>query len=210
MSDNSRYNGASYATPNYPSAQPVVNVNNDDDENTQIDYFGWAIRIVKGWWLFVISLAICMSIAFLKNKQWRPTYTSSALVIIEENKGMSGSSSVLMQGFIAEHAYRNVNNQVIMFGSFDLISRVIAKQPELTTDYYTRGRFKETNLYKHSPIHISKDFVVGSAYNREFEFEDNSDDTYKITIPETKESPEVILKGKYGEQLESCFFFLFS
>lgn len=208
MSDNSRYNGASYATPNYPSAQPVVNVSNDDDEGSNIDYFAWIIRIVKGWWLFVISLAICMSIAFLKNKQWRPTYTSSALVIIEENKGMSGSSSVLMQGFIAEHAYRNVNNQVIMFGSFDLISRVIDKQPELTTDYYTRGRFKETNLYKHAPIHIQKDFVVSTAYYREYIFEDKGDGSYTITIPETKEMPETILKGKYGEQMESSFFFL--
>ncbi len=204
--DNSQYNGqynnASYGMPN---PQPVKD---DDDGGTNIDFFAWAIRIIKGWWLFLIFITIFMIAAFLKNMKWAPQYTSSALVIIEENKGMMNSSNVLMQGFVAEHAYRNVNNQVIMFGSFDLISRVIGKHPEFTTDYYTRGHFKTTNYYKRSPIDIKKDFVVAGSYNREFEFNDNSDGTYKIIIPEGRDTPEVILKGKYGEPLESSFFFL--
>ncbi|MBO7367191.1 MAG: hypothetical protein J6U24_01130, partial [Paludibacteraceae bacterium] len=34
-----------------------------DEEGSSIDYFGWFIRIIKSWWLFVISLLICMTIA---------------------------------------------------------------------------------------------------------------------------------------------------
>lgn len=202
---NSAYGNAAYGMPQPPQPQQS---NEDEDGGSNIDIFAWIIRILKGWWLFVIFLAIFMGVAFIKNKQWQPTYTSSALVIIEENKGMMGSSNMLMQGFVAEKAYRNVNNQVIMFGSFELISRVIEKMPELTTDYYTKGRFKTNNLYKRSPIDIQKDFVVASSYFREFNFEDNGDGTYKITVPEGKESPEVILKGKYGVPLESSFFFI--
>jgi len=201
---NGAYSNSAYGMPN----QPQQVQSDDEDKNGGIDIFAWIVRILKGWWLFVIFLAIFMTIAFIKSKQWQPTYTSSALVIIEENKGMMGASSALMQGFVAEKAYRNVNNQVIMFGSFDLISRVIDKMPELTTDYYTRGRFKINNLYKRSPIDIQKDFVVNGSYFREFNFEDNGDGTYKIIVPEGKESPEVILKGKYGEPLESSFFFI--
>lgn len=208
--DNTQYTNSAYSNAAYGMPQPSQPVQNDDNEKSEgIDIFAWAVRILKGWWLFVIFLVIFMTIAFVKSKKWQPTYTSTALVIIEENKGMMGASSALMQGFIAEKAYRNVNNQVIMFGSFDLISRVIDKMPELTIDYYNKGRFKTTNLYKRSPIDIHKDFVVNGSYFREFNFEDNGDgSTYRIIVPEGKESPEVIMKGKYGEPLESSFFFI--
>lgn len=206
--DNSKYKDNSYRGYAYGSPQPPVPSQNDEEEGSNIDIVSWIIRILRYWWLFVISLAICMSIAFIKNKQWQPSYTSAALVIIEENKGMMGSSNTLMQGFVAERAYRNVNNQVIMFGSYDLISRVIDKRPDLTTDYYTKGRFKETNLYNHSPIEIAKEFIVNSSYNREFEFVDKGDSTYVIIVPETKYSPEVTLKGRYGEPIETSYFFI--
>lgn len=207
--DNTRYTNDAYSAGAYQTGAPGYNNNpQQEEEGSSIDYFAWFIRIIKGWWLFVISLVICMSIAFLKNKQWKPMYTTSALVIIEENKGMMGSSSALMQGFVAEKAYRNVNNQVIMFGSYELISRVIELHPELTTDYYTRGRFKENNLYKHSPIEIERQLIVNSSYNREFEFQDMGDSTFQIIIPETKEVPEIIVPGRYGEPLETSYFFI--
>ena len=203
-SENSAYTNGAY-TNNGFNTQPLPQ---QDEEGSNIDYFGWLIRIIKCWWLFVISIIICMTIAFFKNKQWQPNYKTSALVIIQENKGLVGGTSTLMQGFAAERAYRNVNNQVIMFGSFDLISRVIEKHPELTVDYYTRGRFKVNNLYKHSPIEIQKQLIVNSSYNREFEFEDAGNGEYHIIVPETKEVPEVVLTGKYGEPLETSYFFI--
>lgn len=207
--DNSRYTDGAYNNGAYNNngfnTQPLPQ---QDEEGSNIDYFGWFIRIIRSWWLFVISLLICMTIAFFKNKQWQPNYSTSALVIIEENKGMMGGSSALMQGFAAERAYRNVNNQVIMFGSFELISRVIELHPELTVDYYTRGRFKVNNLYKHSPIDIQKQLIVNTSYLREFEFEDAGDSTYHIIVPETKEVPEITLTGRYGEPLETSYFFI--
>ena len=127
----------------------------EESEGSSFDYRTWIIRILKGWYFFVISLIVCMGIAYLQNRSWKPVYKTNALVIIEDSKGYMGSQAMLLQGFGAEKAYRNVNNQVIMFGSHDIIERTIKKQPDMLVDYYTLGRFRQTSLYKQSPVVIT-------------------------------------------------------
>ena len=180
----------------------------EESEETSFDYRTWIIRILKGWYFFVISLIVCMGIAYLQNRSWKPIYKTNALVIIEDSKGYLGSQAMLLQGFGAEKAYRNVNNQVIMFGSHDIIQRTVEKQPELLLDYYSLGRFRQTNLYKQAPIHINSTYVSPESYEREFVFTDMGDDTYEITAAETNTQSEFRCKGKYGEPLETSSFFL--
>ena len=181
---------------------------NEAAESSSFDYKMWIIRIVKAWYLFAISLVLFMSFAYLKNRSWRPTYKSSALVIIEDSKGYLGAQATLLQGFGAEKAYRNVNNQVIMFGSYDLVKRTIEKLPDLHVDYYTQGRFRTTNLYKQSPIKIATTYISPLAYSREFQFTDLGNNEYTITAEETKTLPEYYYKGTYGVAFENSEFFL--
>ena len=72
---------------------------NEAAESSSFDYKMWIIRIVKSWYLFAISLVLFMSFAYLKNRSWRPSYKSSALVIIEDSKGYLGAQATLLQGF---------------------------------------------------------------------------------------------------------------
>ena len=181
---------------------------NEAAESSSFDYKMWIIRIVKSWYLFAISLVLFMSFAYLKNRSWRPTYKSSALVIIEDSKGYMGSQAMLLQGFGAEKAYRNVNNQVIMFGSHDIIERTVAKQPDLLVDYYSLGRFRQTNLYKQSPIVVQMAYVSPESYEREFIFTDLGGDEFEIKAEETHSQSEFYCKGKYGEPIENSLFFL--
>ena len=181
---------------------------NEAAESSSFDYKMWIIRIVKAWYLFAISLVLFMSFAYLKNRSWRPSYKSSALVIIEDSKGYLGAQATLLQGFGAEKAYRNVNNQVIMFGSYDLVKRTIEKLPDLHVDYYTQGRFRTTNLYKQSPIKIATTYISPLAYSREFQFTDLGNNEYSITAEETKTLPEYYYKGTYGVAFENSEFFL--
>lgn len=201
MDNNQQY------TQNQYTSQPS-GFSDDDGGGQKFDIMLWVLRFLKSWYLFVISLAIFLSIAYVKNRSWQPNYKSSALVIIEENKGLSGAQAALMQGFSVERGYRNVNNQVIMFGSYELISRVIAKQPELTIDYYTQGRFKSTNLYKAAPILITKTFVSPQAYEREFTIQDLGNNNFEISAPGTKQLPELKISGKYGVPIQNSSFFI--
>lgn len=180
----------------------------EENDGSSFDYRTWIIRILKGWYFFVISLIVCMGIAYLQNRSWKPVYKTNALVIIEDSKGYMGSQAMLLQGFGAEKAYRNVNNQVIMFGSHDIIERTVAKQPDLWVDYYSLGRFRQTNLYKQSPIVVQMAYVSPESYEREFIFTDLGGDEFEIKAEETHSQSEFYCKGKYGEPIENSLFFL--
>ena len=181
--------------------------NFSDSEDTSFDVKIWIIRICKGWYFFVISLVLFMGIAYLQNRSWQPVYRSSALVIIEENKGLAGAQSV-MQGFGLQKGYRNVNNQIVMFSSQDLIEKVVKRMPQLAVDYYAKGRFKTSNLYKISPIVISSLYIAPNAYEREFSIKDIGNDFYEISFEGNKETPTFSAKGRYGKQLETSMFFI--
>lgn len=180
----------------------------EEKDSSTFDYRTWIIRILKGWYFFVISLIVCMGIAYLQNRSWKPIYKTNALVIIEDSKGYMGSQAMLLQGFGAEKAYRNVNNQVIMFGSHDIIQRTVEKQPDLLIDYYSLGRFRQTNLYKQSPIHIQTTYVSPESYEREFIFTDLGGEQFEITAEETNSQSEFYYKGTYGVPIENSLFFL--
>ncbi|MBQ2025856.1 MAG: polysaccharide biosynthesis tyrosine autokinase [Paludibacteraceae bacterium] len=181
---------------------------NEESEGSSFDYRTWIIRILKGWYFFVISLIVCLGIAYLQNRSWKPVYKTNALVIIEDSKGYMGSQAMLLQGFGAEKAYRNVNNQVIMFGSHDIIERTVKLQPDMLIDYYTLGRFRQTSLYKQSPIEIKTTYISPESYERSFEFTDLGNDEFEIRAEETNSLSEFYCKGTYGVPLESSAFFL--
>lgn len=190
--------------PNYTAPDQF----NEESEGSSFDYRTWIIRILKGWYFFVISLIVCMGIAYLQNRSWKPIYKTNALVIIEDSKGYMGSQAMLLQGFGAEKAYRNVNNQVIMFGSHDIIERTITKQPDMLIDYYTLGRFRQSSLYKQAPIAITTTYVAPMSYERKYVITDNGDDTFQITAEETDSQSEFTCQGTYGQPLETSQFFL--
>ncbi len=109
------------------------------EDDSSFDLLGLVLKILRYWYLFVISLAICLGVAYLKNKSWKPIYKTNARIILGEGENSFVSSEYnFMQGFSGSSTSRNMQNQVIMFSSRDIISRAIS-QLDFTVDYYTRG-----------------------------------------------------------------------
>ena len=118
-----------------------------EEDNTGIDIMEWVFRIIKHWYLFVIAGIIAFSLAYLKNRRVIESYLTTGTLIIQESSGGGYGSSALMQGFGMEAGYRNVNNQLIILGSYDLVSRTVDSLPFMDVEYITRGRFKTRNIF---------------------------------------------------------------
>ena len=116
----------------------------DDEEDSSMNFnpLEWFFTFLHYWYLFVIGIAIALGLAMLKNRRWIPTYYSQGTIVIKENLGYGGSNFALMQGFGVDAGYKNINNQMIMLGSYDLTSRVVDSLPFLNVEYITQGRFK--------------------------------------------------------------------
>ncbi len=186
--------------------QDPMNGNNDDDEGSMsFNPVEWFFTFLHYWYLFVIAVAIALGLAMLKNRRWIPTYYSQGTIVIKESGTYGSSASALMSGFGVDQGYKNVNNQMIMLGSYDLMSRVVDSLPILNVEYITQGRFKTRQLYRTSPVTIETSHVDANAYGQLFPLEFNKDGSLTIMQPGSEDQP--LVEGvHYGEPI-SCKYF---
>lgn len=175
----------------------------DADDESSFNIMEWVVRILHYWYLFVIGVVIAFSAAWLKNRKWIPSYYSEGRVIIKENAGYS-TNSALMQGFGVDAGYKNVNNQVIMLGSYDLMSRVVDSLPRLETEYFTQGRFKTRYLYSNNPITLYTTERDPAAYNYTYQIDFLEDGTMHLTTTAEKSPIDMIVR--YGDPIVTPFF----
>ena len=189
----------------YYQADPVKD---GDDEESMISFdpLEWFFTFLHYWYLFVIALVIAMSLAMLKNRRWIPSYYSQGTIVIKESStyGGAASATALMQGFGVDPGYKNVNNQMIMLGSYDLMSRVVDSLPFLNVEYITQGRFKTRQLYRQTPILIEATRVDARAYGLLYQVNFRHDGTMHISS--TEEDVPLELTVKYGEPVQCSLF----
>ena len=177
-----------------------------DDEDSSLNFnpLEWMFTFLHYWYLFVIALAIALGLAMLKNRRWIPTYYSQGTLVIKENTGYGGANFALMQGFGVDAGYKNVNNQMIMLGSYDLTSRVVDSLPFLNVEYITQGRFKTRMLYRQTPIMVEYTRLDPRAYGILYQVNFAKDGS--LHISSTDEAVELDIDAKYGEPI-SCNLF---
>ncbi|GBU07143.1 colanic acid production tyrosine-protein kinase [Bacteroidales bacterium] len=183
-----------------------------DDTNFQhpgntssFDLVLWIFRILKYWYLFLVVILLSLSLALLKNKTWTPTYKTSSTILINENKGQQVSD--LTTGFAVSQGLRNVNNQMIMYGSYDLISKSVDKL-DISTDIYHKGLLKSVSYYKASPILIKSNFISEEAASLDFRIRGIDTTAYEITFDGAKNIAPFSIVGNYGTSLQHNLFFV--
>jgi hypothetical protein len=157
-------NNQYYGGGNQAYYQQDPNSGDDDEGSSNFDPIAWFFTFLHYWYLFVIAVAIAFGLAMLKNRRWIPTYYSQGTIVIKESGTYGGSASALMSGFGVDAGYKNVNNQMIMLGSYDLMSRVVDSLPFLNVEYITQGRFKTRYLYRQTPIIVEYTRIDPRAY----------------------------------------------
>ena len=175
----------------------------DGENANNFNLVEWLFIFLHYWYLFVIAIAIALGFAMLKNRKWIPSYYTQGTLVIKES-GTYGGTSALMQGFGVEAGYKNVNNQVIMLGSYDLMCRVVDSLPFFNVEYITQGRFKTRNLYTNTPILVEYTRVARDVDGMLFQV-DIKNDT-ELQISSTNEDIPLSLDARYGEPV-SCEWF---
>ena len=187
--------------PQYYSQDPIPE---EEERGMNFNPLEWFFTFLHYWYLFVIALAIAMGLAMLKNRRWIPTYYSQGTIVIKESAGYGGGTFSLMTGFGVDAGYKNVNNQMIMLGSYDLMSRVVDSLPFLNVEYVTQGRFKSRQLYRQTPILVEYSRLDPRAYGILYRVEFNGDGSMHISS--TDENVPLELDVHYGEPV-SCTLF---
>lgn len=168
------------------------------------DFILWFYRILKYWYLFVISLALFLGFAYIKNKSWKPEYLTAATLMVEQR---DNNISVAM-GTVSYGSIRNMNNQQTILQSRKLAGDAISKLPQLQVDYFKKTQFKQDNLYGYTPVVIETNFIAPSAYNYTYLIEPINSERCKISYKETEESTPFEMELTYGKFEQKARFFI--
>ena len=175
-----------------------------EEENSNFDIMEWVVRILSHWYLFVIAAVIAFSLAYLKNRRVIERYLTTGTMIIKESSGGGYGSASIMQGFGVGAGYTNVNNQLIILGSYDLIARTVDSLPFMNVEYITKGRFKTRNIYRNTPITVEYTSVDKMAYGHLFRCTVQEDGSLLINTFDEKYPFSYVTH--YGEELKTNLF----
>lgn len=168
------------------------------------DFVLWFYRILKYWYLFILSLALFLGYAYLKNKSWTPLYRSSATLMMEPR----GNNGVAMGSVQLGSLVQSSVNQQMILNSYDMVVRTVGKLPQMRVDYFLKTKFKTENLYGMTPISIEAKYVAPSAYSIVFEIEPINADKCRIFYPGSESTPPFSMEVPYNQFVQESRFYI--
>jgi capsular exopolysaccharide synthesis family protein len=113
------------------------------------------LKVLSKWYLLVITVGICMALAYLLDKYTKPVYGLSTLLYIKPDNDKANVSSILY-GEETFGTSRNLSNQMIFLKSRLLIEKTL-NDLDFDVSYFIKGKFITAELYKDSPIEVIVD-----------------------------------------------------
>lgn len=168
------------------------------------DFVLWFYRILKYWYLFIISLGLFLGYAYIKNKSWVPLYRSGAVLMMEDR----GNEGILSGAVQMGSMVRNIVNQQMILNSYDLVVRTVERLPQMRVDYFKKTKFKTENLYGKTPITIQAKYVAPSAYSIVFEVEPINSEKCRIFYEGSETVAPFSMEIPYGQFIQEPRFYI--
>ena len=131
-----------------------------EEEETSFDFRTILSIFILNWQWFILSIFICLCLAFLYLRYTTPMYQASAKILVkdEQRPNRNSTNSILanMQdmGFITNSA--GIENEVEILHSKILAAEAV-KDLKLYVDYLSEGRVKNNIMYKSQPLMFDLD-----------------------------------------------------
>ena len=169
--------------------------NNTLANNDSIDFPGLLKKCLDHWYLFAISIVLCVGLGYAYLKIKNPVYQVFANVLIKENRGGGGGGmqSSMMKNFSFGNIFSGgsgVDDELLVISSHTLLKDV-ARQLNLNTLYLEKRFLKTVDHYKDSPVELFVPAGISDSLNTSFLFEVNvrKDGQVKVTVK--KEGEEI-------------------
>lgn len=119
---------------------------------------------VTKWYLVVLSLLVCLSVAYYKNRYTQKIYPVSASIIVKEKEETNGGAELLYKNALVDQ-YRNYLNEPYILRSYPLVARA-AEELQFTTSFFLEGRVITTEIYNGIPVKVTTLKTLPKAGNR--------------------------------------------
>ncbi|WP_430809985.1 MULTISPECIES: GumC family protein [unclassified Carboxylicivirga] len=137
--------------------------------------------VVRNWYLFAISFPLCLGAVFIYHRYTVPVYKASATLLLKSGEQKSFSKADLIEGFGLSPEMRSIENQSFIIRSRNIIKKAIDRL-DFGVAYYQKGRFKDTELYNHSPFVVEFDSLHPQLLNVPIELVFNDNNTLSVSV----------------------------
>lgn len=124
-------------------------------EEQIIDFGAFVRKYKRYWWLFVLSLIACVTLAFVYLKYAQRIYSVKATVLVAQDDNSAGAGANLLKSMKLMGQGSKVDDEMIVFSSQELCTQV-AKQLRLNRSYKEHKEWYKPDVdhYNGSPIEV--------------------------------------------------------
>lgn len=183
------------------------NINNPVEEQSNgVDMKDVLFLCLSKWYLFVLSVIVCLALGVLVTLRTNPVYTRSATLLIKETDKKGGGSVEQQISELGGFSMSKIQDEVIALQSPALTEEVV-KRLHLDVNYSVPGTFHENPLYGQKlPVEV-KFLSLTADESASFTLEIKKDGN--ITLSEfqggrsTESDFNKVLKGKMHDILNT-------
>lgn len=136
-------------------------------------------KYIRYFPLFIISVAIALSAAYVYLRYTVPTYSSTGSILIKDDKSKSGRGGDKFEELFASNSASNIQAEMEILKSKPLMRRVVDRL-NLSMEVYGVGKIKTLNVYKKAPFTIVPLELKDSSRAFSFEISIREGDQYQI------------------------------
>ena len=140
---------------------------------------------LKHWYVFVISVAICVLLAFVYLKITSPIFHVEAKIKGEEEKGVSGIQAALLKntsfGGLLGGGDGSIHDDMEALKSHTLLSNV-AKSLDLNTMYTIKKFPKDIDCYHNSPLELRPELPIADTLSVALKFNVKVNKEGKVSV----------------------------
>ena len=143
------------------------------------------------WYYFILSIIICLFLAFLYNRYTDKIYKVSTDILIRDDNNSQLGVENIIEGMELFSGKTNLENEEAVLKSYTLASRTI-KKLDLQLSYFMHGNVQKIYLYDQTPFVIQFDsshcqlpeseFFIELIDDNKFNADENCTDQYTYDL----------------------------
>ena len=150
------------------------------DSGLSIDIPKLINDLLRFWWLFVVAIVLSLAVVEVEQRYSLPVYRAYMTILVDE-RGESNSKASMMEGFGLTPGLRNVDNQLAVLTSWDMISHTI-DQLDFHISYFIEGRLKNSELYGNPIFEVLFDSTHAQLVNTPIMVEPVDNESFMLTV----------------------------
>jgi tyrosine-protein kinase Etk/Wzc len=156
-------------------------------------------KILRHWYLYLISLAVFIPIAYYYNWYVTPVYNATATLLISDNKRNLSQQDLLAQVSTLDNT-GGVDNEIELIRARSMVAKTLRKL-DFEVSYFLQGNIKRSELYRQSPIKFEFDSLSFRVYELPINIRILDSTRFEFDYPGDERSSPIREEYRFNEQV---------